>query len=282
VRSCRAAGVERSLGRAARLNAPALRFYAAQRKFYKRAAKAGEYSAVRARLPAPQQQRIGHHAHARQRHRRAGHHRAQQPEGRERNAGHVVGKGPEQVLPDLRHRARRQLEGLRHQREVAAHQRDAGGFHRHVGAAARGRHGNADVGRGQCGRIVGAVADHRDDVAVLAQRAHLRRLVGRQHVGAHVAGVDAQALRHRLRRAQVVAGDHHHAQAARTQRAHRLAACGLGSSAKASRACTCAAPASSKRSSADTVAPCDCRASTCAVSGIASSSRHQRRLAMAQ
>ena len=40
----------------------------------------------------------------RERHRRAGEHRAEQPERGERNADHVVGEGPEQALPDLARR----------------------------------------------------------------------------------------------------------------------------------------------------------------------------------
>ena len=68
-----------------------------------------------------------------------------------------------------------------HQARVAAHQRDAGGLHRHVGA---GRHGDADVGRGQRRRVVDAVADHRHHLAGGAQLLHHGRLVGRQHLGA--------------------------------------------------------------------------------------------------
>ncbi len=63
-------------------------------------------SAVIARLlpPAPQQQRVGDHADAGERHRRAGQHRVQQAERGQRNADQVVDERPEQVLLDLARR----------------------------------------------------------------------------------------------------------------------------------------------------------------------------------
>ena len=50
-------------------------------------------------------------------------------------------------------------------RRSPLHQRDAGAFHRHVGA---GAHRDADIRGGERGRVVDAVAGHRDDVALLA------------------------------------------------------------------------------------------------------------------
>jgi hypothetical protein len=59
----------------------------------------------RFRPPALEQQGVGDHADRTQGHGRAGHHRVQVAQRRQRYAGHVVGKGPEQVLADLAHGA---------------------------------------------------------------------------------------------------------------------------------------------------------------------------------
>jgi hypothetical protein len=47
-------------------------------------------------------------------------------------------------------------------RQIALEQGDAGAFDRDVGA---GAHGDADIGGGKRGRVVDAVAGHRDDPA---------------------------------------------------------------------------------------------------------------------
>jgi hypothetical protein len=81
-------------------------------------------------------------------------------------------------------------------------------------------HRHADVGGGQRGRVVDAIAHHRHHVSVPCAARSPAPPCRRQHLGAHFAGVNAQALaRHGLRRAAVVARDHHRAQAARAQRA---------------------------------------------------------------
>ena len=61
-----------------------------------------------------------------------------------------------------------------------------------------------------------------------------------------------------------------------------LAAPGLGSSVKASKTTACAASLASKRSNAETVAPCACSRSSAATLTVTPSSEHQRRLASAQ
>src|SRR3546814_7775384 len=55
---------------------------------------------------------------------------------------------------------------------------DLGTGHRHVGA---GAHGDADVGTGESGRIVDAVAGHRHRAALGLESLHQRDLVGRAY-----------------------------------------------------------------------------------------------------
>ena len=66
----------------------------------------------------------------------------------------------------LRIIARLKPDGFLDAAQVAFDQRDAGAFHRDVRA---GAHGNTDIGGGERGRVVDAVARHRDDVPLLAQ-----------------------------------------------------------------------------------------------------------------
>jgi hypothetical protein len=56
------------------------------------------------------------HADAGQRHRRAGHHRAEAAQGGQRDAHDVVGEGPEEVLPHLAVRGAGKLHRFGHQR----------------------------------------------------------------------------------------------------------------------------------------------------------------------
>ena len=58
------------------------------------------------------------------------------------------------------HRAPPEREEARQRRQVVAEQRDVGGLERRVGAG--GAHRDADVGGRERGRVVDAVADHRD------------------------------------------------------------------------------------------------------------------------
>ncbi len=106
--------------------------------------------------------------------------------------------------------------------QVAFDQRDAGALHRHVGA---GAHRDADVGGGQRGRIVDAVAGHRDDAALRAQALHHLLLLRRHDVG--LERVQPQLGGHRLRGGSAVAGEHDHAHALVAQRLQRLLRGGL-------------------------------------------------------
>ena len=64
--------------------------------------------------------------------------------------------------------------------QVAAHQREVGRLDGDVGA---GAHGEAEVGLGERGGVVHAVADHGHDPALVLEAADDVDLVGRQHLG---------------------------------------------------------------------------------------------------
>ena len=104
--------------------------------------------------------------------------------------------------------------------QVAADQRDVRGGHRHVGA---GADGDAQVGLGQRRRVVDAVADHRDRLALRLQRADLGRLLLRaaprpaRGRGCPTCRAMASAVR------AVVAGQHPDLEAQRPQLRDRLA-----------------------------------------------------------
>ena len=85
-------------------------------------------------------------------------------------------------------------------RRSPLHERDAGALDRDVGARA---HRDPDVRRRQRGRVVDAVAGHRDRAPGLLQRAHHLGLALGQHLGLDL--VDAELARDRLRRGAVVA-----------------------------------------------------------------------------
>ena len=72
--------------------------------------------------------------------------------------------------------------------QVAAHQGEVGRLDGHVGA---GAHRQPEVGLSEGGRVVDAVADHRDDPALGLQPADDVDLVLRQHLGHDVGRVDA-------------------------------------------------------------------------------------------
>ena len=88
-------------------------------------------------------------------------------------------------------------------------------------ACVPGVHRHADVGGGERGRVVGAVAGHRDEVAALLLAADQRHLVLGLRLREEV--VDARLLRDRLGGERVVAGDHHRADAHRAQLGEALA-----------------------------------------------------------
>src|SRR5471032_195087 len=168
------------------------------------------------RLPAAQQQGVADHADGAERHRGAGNHGVEQAEGGQRYADQVVDEGPEQVLAYLAVAAARDRDGGGHQRRIAAHQRDAGGVHGDVGAAG---YGDADIGGGQRGGVVDAVADHGDASAAGLQAGDGGRFVGGQHVGDDAAY--AQFLADGVGAALVVAGEQDGLDVHRLQRLQR-------------------------------------------------------------
>ena len=97
-----------------------------------------------------------------------------------RNADQIVDEGEEQVLPDVAHGGAAEHDRPDDAGEIAFHQRDAGARDRHLGA---GAHGDADIGRGQRGGVIHAVAGHGDDAAFGLQATDQGVLVGRQHLG---------------------------------------------------------------------------------------------------
>ena len=104
------------------------------------------------------------------------------------------------IVARLRCRARRRPG------EIAADERDARALDGHVGPRP---HRDAHVGRGQRGRVVDAVARHRDDPALALQPRHGLGLPGRKHARDDL--VDAELLRHGLGRRLRVAREHHDA-----------------------------------------------------------------------
>ena len=77
---------------------------------------------------------------------------------------------------------------------------------------------HADVGLGQRGRVVDAVADHRDELAAGLQAADLGLLLVGPDVGQHA--LDAQLAGNGARRGVVVAGQHHHVEATAAELRH--------------------------------------------------------------
>ena len=85
-------------------------------------------------------------------------------------------------------RASGEADGVGGDSQVAAHEGEVAGLDRDVGA---GAHGQAEIGLGEGGGVVHAVADHRHDPATVLQLLDDVDLVGGQDVGVHVGGVDA-------------------------------------------------------------------------------------------
>ena len=81
-----------------------------------------------------------------------------------------------------------QADGKGQLAEIVAHEHDIGGFQGDCGAARAHRH--ADRGGGQCGRIVHAVADHRDDAATVLEFTDQGQLVSRQQLRADIGDSD--------------------------------------------------------------------------------------------
>src|SRR5207248_650247 len=84
-------------------------------------------------------------------------------EGSERHAADDEGHAEEEVLIDHGTRAAGELDEKWQAAEVIVHERDGGAVNGDF--AARRAHGDADVARGQGGRVVYAIPDDRDFVA---------------------------------------------------------------------------------------------------------------------
>ena len=112
---------------------------------------------------AAQPQRVEDDRDARERHREAGQQRVQQAGRRERDRGDVVAEGPAEVLADRAQRGAREPDRVGGAAQVAGDQRQVGGLDRDVGAGADRQ---PEVRGGQRGRVVDAVAGHRDHAAL--------------------------------------------------------------------------------------------------------------------
>ena len=133
--------------------------------------------------------------------------------------GDVVGERPEQVALDRRQRAAGEPDRVGRDAQVAAHQGEVAGLDGDVGA---GAHGQAEVGLGEGGGVVDAVADHRHDPALGLQPLDDVDLVGGQDLGDHVAASMPTSRGDRAGGRRVVAGEQHRAQAEVAQLGDRL------------------------------------------------------------
>src|ERR1700674_1882508 len=103
----------------------------------------------------------------------AGKHGAKQPAkngiqstGSDGDADGVIEKSKREILFDVADGGAAQLASPHDSAQVTLHKRDARTFDRDIRACA---HGNADVGSGERGGVVNAVARHSHDVALLAK-----------------------------------------------------------------------------------------------------------------
>ena len=121
-------------------------------------------------VEAAQPQGVRHDEDARERHRGGGDDRVQQPGDGERDRGDVVGERPEEVALDRGERAAREPDRVGGRAQVAGDEREVGRLDRDVRA---GADREAEVGLRERGRVVDAVADHRDDLAGVLEPPHL-------------------------------------------------------------------------------------------------------------
>ena len=161
-------------------------------------------------LEAAEPQGVGDDEEARARHRGARDERVEVARGGQRQGGDVVAEGPEEVALDGRERAPREADGVGAREQVARDERDVGGLDRDVGARADGE---AEVGLRERGRVVDAVAGHRDDAALVLQPADDLGLAGGKHVCDDLVDADLGGDRGGGR--GVVAGQQHGPQAER-------------------------------------------------------------------
>src|ERR1017187_4663473 len=160
---------------------------------------------------------IANHREAGEYHGGGSHDGVEHPGHGERDAHHVVGECPEQILPHDGEGAARQIQRLADGGERAAHEYQRRRLHGDIGARAEG---DPQIGLRQAGRIVDAVADHGDHRALPLQLANDGHFALRQRFGDPLIGADlARDARRGIAR---IAGKQHAANAAapqvRTQR----------------------------------------------------------------
>ena len=129
---------------------------------------------------------------------------------RDRNTDHIVGKRPEEVLPDVAHDGAGKIHCAHDALGRITHEDDVGARARGIRAAA---HCNARIGLGERRRVIDAVA-HHGARSVGLKRLHVRGLFGGPHVGDDVLGRNAEPCADGLGRAAVVAREHHDPEAA--------------------------------------------------------------------
>ncbi len=158
----------------------------------------------------PQPQRVADDADRGQRHRRGGDHRRQHNSKErierargDRHARGVVDEGEEQVLADIGHGRLRQAPRPHDAHQIAFDQSDISAFDRHIRPRS---HGDADIRGGERGRIVDAVARHRDHPALALELFDQRALVLGQDLRLDI--FNAETARDSLGGGAIVAGEH--------------------------------------------------------------------------
>src|SRR3954454_8310458 len=96
-----------------------------------------------------------------------------------RNAGGVVYKSEEQILPDVVHGGPREAARANDAAQIAFQERNVSALHRDVGD---GSHGDADFRGGERRGVVDAVSGHRDYSPCLLQLSDHRALLIRKHL----------------------------------------------------------------------------------------------------
>ena len=139
---------------------------------------------------------VGHHDDAGGGHGGAGDHGVEQPGGRQRDRGDVVGKSPEQVLLDDLQRPTRHPDRVHGCQQVRTNERDVRGLDRHVRAGAHREAQSLGASLGEGGGVVDAIADHGHVVPLSLELGDDVALVPGQDLGAHVLLRDADLRRH--------------------------------------------------------------------------------------
>ena len=117
-----------------------------------------------------------------------------------------------------------EFAGAQDSGEVSFYERDAATFHGDVGA---GAHGDADVGLGECGRVVDTVAGHGDDSSLLLQFLHHFGFSFGQNFGLEFVSLQAQLVRHGCSRGAAVSREHHDVDPLASQAAQYIGRRGL-------------------------------------------------------